>query len=342
MRAPAVAVIVVNWNGLAFLETCLESLERQRYADFEVVVVDNGSSDGSVEFLRQWEGPCRRVIFNRENTGFAAANNQGILATNGRFVATLNNDTKTDPGWIEGLVGAAETDTRVGMVASKILVMEEPNLIDSVGHQVFLDGSSRGRGRLEEDAGQYERIEEVLFPSACAALYNRQMLEDVGLFDERFFAYCEDADLGLRARLRGWRCLYSPAGVVYHHYSGTTGAYTARKVFLVERNRLWLACKILPWPLLLVSPASTLLRYVFHMLGIVLGRGAGARFVESSSPWGLVAAVARAYGAGFGVGVSMLIHDRKDVWRRRAAGWTAIGEWFCRFRIPLTALTFRD
>ena len=163
-------MIVVNWNGLAFLDTCLESLDRQRYGDFEVVVVDNGSSDGSVEFLRQWEGPSRRVIFNRENTGFAAANNQGIRATKGRFVATLNNDTRTDPGWIEGLVATAETDQRVGMVASKILVMEDSRFIDSVGHQIFLDGSSRGRGRLEEDAGQYERAEEVLFPSACAAL----------------------------------------------------------------------------------------------------------------------------------------------------------------------------
>lgn len=273
---------MVNWNRRELLRACLTSLARQKAASFEVILVDNGSRDASLEmveaeFAAEPAFPLR-VIANSENRGFCAANNQGIGAARGAFVALLNNDAEADPGWLAALRGAFDGQPEVGMAASKILVHEEPGRIDKAGHLIYLDGQNRGRGSGEPDLGQYEELEETLWPDGCAAMYRRELLEQVGGFDEDFFAYADDAELGLRARIAGWRCLYVPDAVVRHHRGATLGISSARRLELIERNRVLLAAKLFPWSLLWLNPVYYLARLAAGVWAAARDRGEIGRF----------------------------------------------------------------
>lgn len=249
-----VQVIIPNWNGRHLLPRCLSALLRQTFKDFAIIVVDNGSTDGSVAWLCE-QAPFVRVIANTTNKGFAAAVNQGIRASDSEYIATLNNDTEPEPSWLEALVAAAESDDRVGMCASKMLFADWPNLINSAGiclDPVGFAWDCRG-GQLDQPFG--EKLTEVFGPCGGAALYRRAMLNEIGLFDEDFFAYLEDVDLAWRARLAGWRALYVPWARVYHLHSGTLGEGSPLKNFLLGRNKVWLIAKNYPMPLLaLYSP----------------------------------------------------------------------------------------
>jgi GT2 family glycosyltransferase len=208
---PLVSVIILTWNGKDLLRECLSSLASQTYSEKEVIVVDNGSTDGTVQFVKGTFGTLvSRVIENTFNTGFSKGCNQGIQASKGELVAFLNNDCRAQPGWIETMVRAALSHPEAGMFACKILLSHDPSLIDNAGHLLFPDGLNFSRGRLERDIKQYDRSEEVFFPSGAASVFRRELLLDIKGFDEDFFAYGDDADLGLRARLRGWSCLYVP------------------------------------------------------------------------------------------------------------------------------------
>jgi GT2 family glycosyltransferase len=213
--SPLVSVVVVNWNGQDVIAGCLRSLATQNFANFEVIVVDNGSTDGSIALLESSSLPIR-LIRNTENKGFCGANNQGIDLARGKFVALLNNDAEADPGWLAALVDAiGRADGQpCGMVASKILLFDNRKRIDKVGHLIYPDGQNRGRGSGEIDAGQYDELGETLWPDGCAALYSADMLRQIGGFDEDFFAYADDAELGLRGRIAGWRAVYAPKAVV--------------------------------------------------------------------------------------------------------------------------------
>ncbi len=279
----ALAVVVVNWNRCELLRRCLQSLARQTIAGrFDVVVVDNGSHDGSVEMLQREfsnEQSFRlQVIRNQENKGFCEANNQGITAIESEFVALLNNDAEAEPRWLETLAQAFQDRPEVGMAASKILVYEDPSRIDKVGHLIYPDGQNRGRGSGEIDVGQYDRIEEVLWPDGCAAMYRRQMLDGIGLFDEDFFAYADDAELGLRARVAGWSCLYMPGAVVRHHRGQTLGLLSTRRLELIERNRILLAAKLFPWSLLWLNGVYYGIRIAAGMVAALRGKGEVSRY----------------------------------------------------------------
>jgi GT2 family glycosyltransferase len=253
-----ISVVIVNWNRCRFLHACLTSLARQAGAEFETIVVDNGSSDGSAQMAEAEFGA--RVIRNSVNRGFCAANNQGIAAARGEFVALLNNDAEVSPGWLAALHRACTRAPEVGMAASKVLVWEDPRRIDKVGHLIYPDGQNKGRGSGTLDAGQFDREEEVLWPDGCAAMYRKTMLDRIGGFDEDFFAYGDDAELGLRARIAGWKCMYTPEAVVRHHRGSTLGKDSARRLELIERNRLLLAMKLFPWSLLWLNPFYFALR----------------------------------------------------------------------------------
>ena len=271
-----VGVVVVNWNRKELLQACLESLSRQTHRSFEVVVVDNGSADGSpvlVEQMAKTYPVPLTLIVNSTNLGFCAANNQGISSTTTELVALLNNDAEAETGWLEALEQAIRREKDVGMAASKILVWEDPTRIDKCGHLIYPDGQNRGRGSGQTDRGQFSRTEEVLWPDGCAAMYRREMLEDVGGFDEDFFAYADDAELGLRARWAGWRCLYTPDAVVRHHRGATLGLGSARRLTLIERNRVLLAVKLFPWSLLWANGAFLLARIGAGMWAAVRNRG---------------------------------------------------------------------
>jgi hypothetical protein len=232
----------------------LKSLQSQIGVEFETIVIDNGSDDGSPEMVANefvaGGGASIRMIRNQQNRGFCAANNQGIAAAHGRFVALLNNDAEAEPDWLRALARVFEGRPGLGMAASKILVYEDPRRIDKAGHLIYLDGQNRGRGMGAPDDGRYDQLEEVLWPDGCAAMYRKEMLDTIGGFDEDFFAYGDDAELGLRARIAGWKCLYVPDAVVRHHRGSTLGLQSSRRLELIERNRILLAVKLFPASLL--------------------------------------------------------------------------------------------
>jgi len=268
--------VVVNWNRKELLRACLGSLAAQKGVDYETIVVDNGSSDGSAEMAEGEFGA--RVIRNRENRGFCAANNQGIAVARGELVALLNNDAEAAPDWLAELERASASQPEVGMVASKVLVWEDPSRIDKVGHLIFPDGQNRGRGSGEADLGQFDREEDVLWPDGSAAMYRKAMLEEIGGFDEDFFAYADDAELGLRGRIAGWQCVYAPRAVVRHHRGSTLGKGSAWRLRLIERNRVLLAVKLFPWSLLVLNPFYYALRLVAGALLAHGERGDTAHF----------------------------------------------------------------
>jgi GT2 family glycosyltransferase len=295
---PVASVIVANLNRRELLGKCLESLWKQTFSDFEVIVVDNGSTDGSPEFLESLHEPRLRVVALPVNKGFAGGCNAGIQQAQGRYIATLNNDAEADPHWLEELAGGIESGSSVGMCASKILFHGDRNRIDKVGHLIYPDGLNHGRGSGEQDRGQFERREEVLFPDGAAALYRREMLDVIGLFDEHFFAYGDDADLGLRGRLAGWTCLYIPTAIVYHVHSATAGEFSALKAFLIERNRIWVALKTFPLSLLVISPFFTLLRFAYHAYGSLFMVGSSGQYAAECSRTRLALMILKAYWSG--------------------------------------------
>jgi GT2 family glycosyltransferase len=282
-----VTVIVVNWNGMNFLPDCLASLERQTWSNREFIVVDNGSKDGSVEFIRAWTErvPHAQAIFLSRNSGFCEANNLAFSRARGEWIALLNNDAIAEPDWIQKMLLHGDPAVRIGMLGGKILFVEPENVIDKVGHLIYWDGQNRGRGTMETDNGQYDRSEEILWPDACAALYHRKVFEETGGFDESFFAFGDDADFGMRARLLGWKAWYVPQAVVHHRHSATAGAYSPLKVMLVERNRLLLAIKNFSLPLLISNPYWSIRRLIWHAYAASKSQGASGRLVASQG-WG--------------------------------------------------------
>ncbi|MBP1595323.1 MAG: glycosyl transferase, family 2 [Acidobacteria bacterium] len=335
-----VSVVVVNWNGMAYLAECLDSVGSQSYPSVELVAVDNGSTDESGRWLRE---ACRgrwKVVELPANLGFAGGVNAGIRVSSGEFIALLNNDAVADRDWLAHLVDSTK-DPGVGMVASKILFYERREVIDKVGHLLYPDGLNRGRGAGELDRGQFDRNDEIFFPDGCAALYRRSMLAEVGLFDERFFAYGDDADLGLRARWRGWNCRYAPAAKVFHRHSRSLGKYSPFKAFLVERNRLWVSVKLFPMPLLLISPLFTLWRYLWHFASILRRRGLAGGVAREHSAGSLFLAMVRAYLSGFR-GLGWILRKRREVFRSRRLSHGEFYALLRRYRISARELALRD
>jgi GT2 family glycosyltransferase len=243
---PTATVIVLNWNGLRYLDDCFKALLAQEVeGGFEAMLVDNASTDGSVEHVRRtWPGV--RVVRCTANLGFAAGNNIGMRAAAGRHLVLLNTDTRVQPGWLAALVNAAELDPTIGAVTSKLVFMADPGEIQNAGSLLLTDGSGADRGFHERDKGQYQVREEVFGACGAAALYRREMLEDVGHFDETFFNYYEDTDLNWRMRLRGWRVLYEPEALVHHVHTGSSGEWSPFFTYHVDRNRLFMLLKNAP------------------------------------------------------------------------------------------------
>jgi GT2 family glycosyltransferase len=289
---PLISCIVVNWNRRELLRACLDSLARQDYPNFEVIVVDNGSTDGSPELCTNEYTRSVQLIRNSENRGFCAANNQGIAAARGEFVALLNNDSEAGVGFLTALLRVFDGRPEVGMAAAKIVVWEDPGLIDKAGHLIYPDGQNRGRGTGERDHGQFDRMEEVLWPDGCAAMYRRSMLERIGGFDEDFFAYGDDAELGLRARIAGWGCLYTPHAVARHHRGSTLGLASIRRLKLIERNRVLLAVKLFPWSLLVWNKFYYLSRLIAGAGAAMRGEGETALFPGFSGKLKLIGGLA--------------------------------------------------
>ncbi len=251
---PLVSLVIVNWNGLHYLTECWAAVQAQTYAPVEVILVDNGSTDGSLEWLAA-QSPAPQVIRNTANQGFARANNQGIRQARGTYVALLNNDAYPEPNWLAALVAAAEADPQVGMVGSLMVFADAPEVVQSAGICVDRCGVSWDCAGGESAAAQGLTPRAVFGPSAGAALYRRDMLAALGGFDEGFFAYLEDVDLAWRARWLGWRALLVPAARVRHVHSGTGRQGSAFKTYYLARNKYQMLLKNYPLPqLLLYAP----------------------------------------------------------------------------------------
>ncbi len=301
-------VVIPTLTAGEKLVHCVKSLETQTRRDFDVVIVDN-----SGERLVRAMGLGVTVLENRRNVGFGAAINQGARATEAPYVASLNDDAMARPGWVEALLETMDRHPEAGMCASRVLLNEEE--MDSAGMLIAADGSSKQRGHGLVPEG-FEEPAEVLFPSGSAAVYRRQMLNDIGGFDEDFFLYCEDTDLGLRARWAGWKCLYVPEAVVEHHYSQSAGKASPLKAYLVERNRQFVAWKNFPAGTLALAPFTTLARFVWHVVSLLCGEGTAAEFRrEGNHPFQLIWIVVKAHLA-VAASLFTLLRKRRAVLRK--------------------------
>jgi GT2 family glycosyltransferase len=343
INTPLISIIVVNWNGAGFIEDCLASIENQTWRNLEFILVDNGSEDGSAEIMRKWAERVSdaQLVALRLNTGFCQANNLGFARANGEWIALLNSDAIAEPNWVEELARYGDPDRRIGMIGSKILFADPRGVIDKAGHLIYWDGQNRGRGTMEKDVGQYEQDEEILWPDACAALYHRQVFVETGGFDETFFAFGDDADLGMRARLLGWKAWYAPKAIVHHRHSATAGAYSPLKIMLVERNRLLLAIKNFPCRLLLSNPYWSLRRLIWHAYAATKKQGAAGQFVAAQGWIRMPLILAWAY-AGAVKRLPSALRKRWKIQRTKHLSNQEILLLMRRFQIDLRQLTLRD
>jgi len=222
MNKQKASIIILNWNGKHFLDMCLSSVLNQTYKDFEVMVVDNASTDGSVEYVRE-KYPMIKIVQNDKNLGFAKGCNVGIRHSDADYIVTLSNDTRVEPNWLEELIRVAETDKRIGICGSKLVLMDSPNIYNSAGFFLILNAYIYDRAAFykRKKIGLYEKLEQVDGVCAASALYRKKMLDEVGLFDERFFFGHDDIDLSWRAKHYGWKAMYVPTSVCYHKMLGS-------------------------------------------------------------------------------------------------------------------------
>jgi GT2 family glycosyltransferase len=339
LESPLISVVVLNWNGDHIVEECLMSLRTQSYHPVEIIVVDNASTDKSADLIKRGF-PEVKLIVNDRNLGFGSGNNVGIQASHGKYIMILNNDARIDPGCIKELKRSIEKDKRYGACASKILLDGKGNLLDAAGITIYNDGLSIGRGRLE-NAGHYQRKEDVFFASGCACLLRKEMLDDIGLFDEDFFAYADDTDMGWRAQLAGWKCIYNPKAIVYHLHSASSSAYSPLKAFLVERNRMWVAMKYYPISLLIVGQLHTLKRYIYQAYGALFGRGAVGKFTQDFSKIQLIKILFKVYYSIL-KNLPIILQKRSKMKMRKRISNKEVYELFKKFGISAKTIAFKE
>jgi len=271
-----ITVVVVNWNGKPLLADCLQSLRSQTLPDVEVIVVDNGSTDGSADWVRQ-NFPQFKLVQLNENRGFAGGNNAGIVQARGEWIALLNNDAAAEPDWLEQLYRAVEGNGRVGLAASRVVLTS--GALDSAGDGMTIAGVPYKRGHGSSPTGVFLKPAEVFGASGCGVLLRRSMLDKIGLLDEDFFCIYEDGDLNFRARLAGFHCIYVPDAVILHRLHGTLGRLSKNYVFYGQRNMEYLYFKNMPgrlfWRHLPVHLLSNLLGF-----GYFLWRGRPLQFIK--------------------------------------------------------------
>ena len=255
-----VSIIVVNWNGQRLLLDCLGSLSRQTFRNREIILVDNGSVDSSVRYVKE-KFPSVKIIELGENTGFTGGNAQGLKAADGEFVALVNNDTQADDLWLANLLEPMLKDSTIGICASKLL-FEDGRTINSAGDGVTTAAVGLNRG-LGKNSGLFSHPELVFGACGAAVLYRRRMLDEIGFLDDDFFLYDEDTDLSFRAQLAGWKCAYVPTAIVYHKSNATSQRLSDLHVYYHSRNLEFVWLKNMP--------SSLMLRYAHHKLVQELG-----------------------------------------------------------------------
>jgi len=268
-----VSVVIPNWNGKRFLAGCLDSLRLQTYSDLEVVLVDNGSADGSLAFLRD-NYPEVRVIRFEHNTGFSVSVNRGITESRGEFVALLNNDTIVEATWLMELVRALQEHPEIGSAGCKMLAYDDRTLLDGAGDGYRRGGLPGRIGHRERDTGRFQTQRYILGACGGAAIYRHELFDVVGLLDEDYFAYLEDVDFGLRAQAAGFKCLYVPSSIVYHLGCGTTGSgYSSLVVRLSAQNNWNTIVKNIPDELIIKFLPQILYWQLYYLAVVVVRSG---------------------------------------------------------------------
>ncbi len=277
METIQVSIIIPNFNGKQYLKDCLNSIKKQNFSLYEVIIIDNGSTDESVEYIKDNYDEFT-LIQNRENLGFATAVNQGIKASNAEYVFLLNNDTELEVECVSKLLNCIDKDETIFAVSSKMIQNQNRNLIDDAGDEYTILGFTQkvGNNRSTEF---YQRKREIFSACAGAAIYRRNIFDIIGYFDENFFAYMEDLDISYRARIYGFKCVYCPEAVVYHHVSATSGSkYNTFKIRLAARNNVYVPYKNMPWPQLILNLLFLILGFLIKYL-VFLKKGHGNDYI---------------------------------------------------------------
>lgn len=286
-----VSIVIPNYNGKHFLENCLKAVFAQDIKDQEVIVVDNGSSDGSLEYLQTF--PQVRTIVLDRNYGFCKAVNEGIKAADSEYVILLNNDTEVNEKFASELLRAVKSDEKIFSCSSKMVQFYDRERMDDAGDYYCALGWAFGRGK-NAPVRQYETPAEIFASCAGAAIYRKKMLEELGYFDEEHFAYLEDIDIGYRARIFGYKNVYAPKAVVYHVGSGFSGsAHNAFKVKLSSKNSVYMAYKNMPFLQIILNSPFLFMGFMIKWLFFVK-KGLG-----------------KEYAAGIRAGISLCKKEKK-------------------------------
>lgn len=246
MNDPLLSIIIPHYNGAHYLTTCFNALRAQTYPHLEIILADNGSTDESVALTRR-DFPEVKILELGQNLGLTGAINRAIAQSQGEVIVPLNNDTEVIPGWAQALVDALCAHPEAGMIACKMLLFDRRDTLHSAGDGFGINGIPINRGVWQKDTGQFDHDTYIFGGCGGAVAYRRAMLDDIGLFDEDLFMYLEDVDLNWRAQLAGYRVVFAPQAVVYHHLSATGGGVIAS--YYTGRNTLFVLAKNLPGPL---------------------------------------------------------------------------------------------
>jgi GT2 family glycosyltransferase len=340
---PGVTAIVLNWNGGAVVAECVRSLLAQDYPALEVLVVDNASTDDSAAMIRD-KFPHVRLHVNEKNLGFGGGNNVGIGLAQTPYLLMCNNDTTIEPDAVRRLVEAMEARPEVGS-ATPCIVLAATGRVDATGIVVCPDGLALGRGRAELPSALREPA-ETFYASDCCCLYRRTMLDALRLpsgelYDEDFFAYADETDMGWRAQRLGWTSIYVPTAMVLHRHAMSSGSVSPFLVRLVERNRIWVAVKNFPWWLIVAGVFWTGYRYVWQVWGAFSGRGRAGAMASQQSKWAMAKILLRAIGEALW-GIPRMLPKRRAIMRTGRMGPRRFREIFRRFGIRARDIALRD
>lgn len=315
-----ISVVIPNLDGAHWLQGCLATLQSGETLPLEIVVADDGSSDESREICERLG--ARFVSTWRARTGFAATANRGIRATSGECILLLNNDTEVTPTTILALADALDRHPDAAMIAPLVLSLRHRETVDSAGMLLFPDATARPRWHGERVQAELLMEESVLVPSGAAAVFRRTWLERVGLLDEGMTSYLEDIDLGLRIRRAGGSAVFIPGAVVFHYFSGTTGALGPMKARFIERNHVTVAARHLPLPWLIALPFWTLVRW-----GVLVQTVLTARTSDGDQPGPALHGTAFAVVRGAAEGIVRLPRSLADRRRLKSDSMVGSGDW---------------
>jgi GT2 family glycosyltransferase len=307
---PLISLVIVCWNSGKYLPRCLESVSRQTFRDFETIIVDNGSSDNSINSLeKRFPQIAMRVERLTQNVGFAAANNLGARLARGKWLVLLNADAFPEPGWLAELAAASEINPSFTTFSSRQLQAGNPEILDGAGDAYHVSGLAWRIGLGYPSAGYGLQSVEIFSPCAAAAMYLREAFWEVGGFDEDFFSYFEDVDLGFRLQLCGYRCLYVPQAVVYHVGSATFGERSDFAFYHSHRNLIWTFVKNMPSKMFWLHLPEHLAANLIYLLYYTL-RGRGKVLIKAK------------YDAL--IGLPTALEKRRVIQKRRKASSTEI------------------